>query len=115
METLVNLPPMVPTLLSTLCVSFAFQWEGVFVPVVPVTLMDVLDSPVPALVGVQAPLEPLSYASDGVAVLDLDANNALVRVTLPTAVPTDTFQGCRFHGIFSRFLSRLGGRSGYWR
>ncbi|CAM9922837.1 unnamed protein product, partial [Ectocarpus sp. 13 AM-2016] len=53
-----------------------FKWEGVFVPVVPVALMDVLDSPVPALVGVQAPLDPLSYADDGVAVLDLDANNA---------------------------------------
>ncbi|CAM9125621.1 unnamed protein product [Ectocarpus sp. 12 AP-2014] len=53
-----------------------FKWEGVFVPVVPVALMDVLGSPVPALVGVQAPLDPLSYAADGVAVLDLDANNA---------------------------------------
>ncbi|CAM9958879.1 unnamed protein product, partial [Ectocarpus fasciculatus] len=66
-----------------------FQWEGVFVPVVPVTLMDVLDSPVPALVGVQAPFDRLGYASDGVAVLDLDANKASVRVrvTLPTAFP----------------------------
>eukprot|EP00903_Cladosiphon_okamuranus_P014764 g13681.t1 len=53
-----------------------FKWEGVFVPVVPLTLMDVLDSPVPALVGVQAPFDPLSYALDGVNVLDLDARQS---------------------------------------
>ncbi|CAM9320441.1 unnamed protein product, partial [Hapterophycus canaliculatus] len=52
-----------------------FEWEGVFVPVVPRALMDVLDSPVPALVGVQAPFDPLYYAFDGVVVLDLDARN----------------------------------------
>lgn len=54
------------------------QWEGVFVPVVPLALMDVLDSPVPALVGVQAPFDPLSYALDGVNVLDLDARQSSV-------------------------------------
>lgn len=46
--------------------------------------MDVLDSPVPALVGVQAPfevpvLDPLGYALEGVVVLDLDARPASVR------------------------------------
>lgn len=58
--------------------GFFLQWEGVFVPVVPLTLMDVLDSPVPALVGVQAPFDPLSYALDGVVVLDLDARQSSV-------------------------------------
>lgn len=47
-------------------------------PVVPLALMDVLDSPVPALVGVQAPFDPLAYALDGVVVLDLDAGQSLV-------------------------------------
>ncbi|CAM9755420.1 unnamed protein product, partial [Laminaria digitata] len=53
-----------------------FKWEGVFVPVVPLKLMDVLESPVPALVGVQAPFDPVEYAFDGVLVLDLDARQA---------------------------------------
>lgn len=35
--------------------------------------MDVLDSPVPALVGVQAPFDKLNNAFDGLVVLDLDA------------------------------------------
>ncbi|CAM9662911.1 unnamed protein product [Pylaiella littoralis] len=53
-----------------------FKWEGVFVPVVPRTLMDVLDSPVPALVGVQAPFDKLNNAFDGLVVLDLDARQS---------------------------------------
>lgn len=47
-------------------------------PVVPLKLMDVLDSPVPALVGVQAPFEPLKDAFNGVTVLDLDATQSSV-------------------------------------
>lgn len=62
------------------CSGRCCQWEGVFVPVVPLKLMDVLDSPVPALVGVQAPFDPLEYAFDGVVVLDLDARRASVRL-----------------------------------
>lgn len=63
---------------------FSYQWEGVFVPVVPLKLMDVLDSPVPALVGVQAPfevpvLDSLGYDYEGVVVLDLDARPPSVR------------------------------------
>lgn len=63
---------------------FSYQWEGVFVPVVPLKLMDVLDSPVPALVGVQAPfevpvLDSLGYDLEGVVVLDLDARPPSVR------------------------------------
>ena len=42
--------------------------------------MDVLESPVPALVGVQAPFDPVQYAFDGVLVLDLDARQASVSV-----------------------------------
>ncbi len=65
-------------------IAAQLQWEGVFVPVVPSTLMDVLDSPVPALVGVQAPFAaPLDqeyvFAFDGVVVLDLDARQSTVR------------------------------------
>ena len=45
---------------------------------VPLKLMDVLESPVPALVGVQAPFDPVQYAFDGVLVLDLDARQASV-------------------------------------
>lgn len=44
--------------------------------------MDVLDSPVPALVGVQAPFAPLDqehmFAFNGVVVLDLDARQSFV-------------------------------------
>ncbi|CAB1120011.1 unnamed protein product [Ectocarpus sp. CCAP 1310/34] len=70
-----------------------FKWEGVFVPVVPLALMDVLDSPVPALVGVQAPLDPLSSAADGVAVLDLDANNASGELFMAGAHEDSTVPG----------------------
>lgn len=73
----VNFDLFPPRHVCTLCVYK--KWEGVFVPVVPLTLMDVLDSPVPALVGVQAPFDPLSYALDGVCVLDLDARQSSVR------------------------------------
>ena len=50
--------------------------------------MEVLDSPVPALVGVQAPFKlpllggPLGFAVDGIVVLDLDARPASVRENL---------------------------------
>lgn len=51
-----------------------FQWEGVFVPLVPLKLMDILDCPVPALVGVQGPFNPMRrHSFDEIVVLDLDA------------------------------------------
>ncbi|CAM9767632.1 unnamed protein product, partial [Scytosiphon promiscuus] len=59
-----------------------FEWEGVFVPVVPMALMDVLDSPVPALVGVQSPFDSRDSSRDGVVVLDLDARNGLGQVLM---------------------------------
>lgn len=74
-------------LLSSLLYRSCIQWEGVFVPVVPEKLMDVLGSPVPALVGVQAPFDPLRQnALDGVVVLDLDATKSSVRVVYPSPI-----------------------------
>ncbi|CAM9995270.1 unnamed protein product, partial [Choristocarpus tenellus] len=52
-------------------------WEGVFIPVVPNKLLDVLECPVPALVGVQSPFDPVDYP--GVVVLDLDAGSTLTQ------------------------------------
>lgn len=74
-----------------------------FVPVVPLTLMDVLDSPVPALVGVQAPFDPLSYAYplDGVVVLDLDARQSSVS-NIPVTSWSTLLSPTVFHGDLSR-------------
>ncbi|CAM9989406.1 unnamed protein product, partial [Discosporangium mesarthrocarpum] len=68
--------PWQPTLATLRIPPNIKQWEGVFVPVVPDKLLDVLDSPVPALVGVQAPFDPVDYP--GVVVLDLDAGSSSV-------------------------------------
>ncbi|CAM9153547.1 unnamed protein product, partial [Phaeothamnion confervicola] len=50
-----------------------FEWEGVFVPVLPTSLLDVLQSPVPVVVGLQAPFDADDPRLHSVVVLDLDA------------------------------------------
>lgn len=68
--------------------------------------MDVLDSPVPALVGVQAPFDSLDYAFDGVVVLDLDARNGLVRLGSKGGCDTE-------HLLLVKVI--VGGSKGSWR
>lgn len=49
-----------------------FQWEGVFVPILPFSALEVLEAPVPFIVGTTANLPPLHEVSSAAAVLFLD-------------------------------------------
>jgi len=49
-----------------------FSWQGVFVPILPLTALEVLEAPVPFIVGVTTPLPTMHDISSAAAVLFLD-------------------------------------------
>ena len=56
---------------------FPFTWCGIFIPVLPETLMDVLDAPVPFLVGIGVDYLRTTLPEDrpdGVVFVNLDTN-----------------------------------------
>ena len=66
------LTPCAEALLSFL---FPFEWQGIYIPVMPYSLLDVLDAPVPFLVGLHArylaQVEPKNRPK-GIVFVDLD-------------------------------------------
>lgn len=59
------LTPMVESLLSLL---FPFNWHGMYIPILPLNMLDALDAPVPYLVGINGECKQ----PEGVVVCDLD-------------------------------------------
>jgi hypothetical protein len=68
---------LTPVALALVSLLFPFSWCGIFIPVLPETLIDVLDAPVPFLVGYDADYlrkTPSEHRPEGVIFINLDAN-----------------------------------------
>lgn len=68
---------------SFLSFLFPLVWQGAYIPVMPATMLDLLDAPVPMLLGVERcqifegnQLKP--WAGGGVVIVDLDRDEVLV-------------------------------------
>jgi DENN (AEX-3) domain len=75
------LGPIAEALLSLL---FPFHWQGMYLPILPYSMLEILDAPVPYLVGLHARylLEvPIERRPPGVVVVDLDRNAVHLGVT----------------------------------
>ncbi|DBA01320.1 TPA: hypothetical protein N0F65_001825, partial [Lagenidium giganteum] len=69
------LTPVAETLLSLL---LPFSWQGAYIPVLPSSLLDVIDAPVPFLVGLHSDsLREAQNRSSGVVFVDLDHNRVI--------------------------------------
>ena len=66
---------------SLKCLIYPFEWDHVYVPIVPATSLDLIEAPVTYLMGIAANLS-LEEQAD-ICVLDIDNN----RVTLPEDIP----------------------------
>jgi hypothetical protein len=66
------LAPVAEALLSLL---FPFEWQGMYIPIMPFTMLDILDAPVPFLVGLHSRYlaeVPSKYRPKGVVFVNLD-------------------------------------------
>jgi len=66
------LGPVAEALLSLL---FPFEWQGMYIPIMPFTMLDILDAPVPFLVGLHSRYlneVPHKYRPKGVVYVNLD-------------------------------------------
>ena len=66
------LTPVAEALMSLL---FPFRWQGLYIPILPYAMRDVLDSPVPFLIGLHSRYlrsMPTSHRPKGVVYVDLD-------------------------------------------
>lgn len=66
------LAPVAEALLSLL---FPFEWQGMYIPIMPFAMLDILDAPVPFLVGLHSrylTYVPQKYRPQGVVFVNLD-------------------------------------------
>ncbi|KDO16772.1 hypothetical protein SPRG_17723 [Saprolegnia parasitica CBS 223.65] len=68
------LTPIAETLLTLL---FPLAWQGAYIPVLPSSLLDVIDAPVPFLVGVHSKYLATASRSTDVFFIDLDHNRVI--------------------------------------
>ncbi|OQR94357.1 hypothetical protein ACHHYP_01447 [Achlya hypogyna] len=68
------LTPIAETLMALL---FPLAWQGAYIPVLPSSLLDVIDAPVPFLVGVHAKYLATANRSSDVFFIDLDHNRVI--------------------------------------
>ncbi|EQC39951.1 hypothetical protein, variant [Saprolegnia diclina VS20] len=68
------LTPIAETLLTLL---FPLAWQGAYIPVLPSSLLDVIDAPVPFLVGVHSKYLATASRSTDVFFIDLDHNRII--------------------------------------
>ena len=74
---------MSPTSLALLSLLFPFTWCGIYIPVLPQTLLDVIEAPVPFLVGVDGSYLRTVSAQDrpeGVIFVNLDTNEVFLGI-----------------------------------
>ncbi|KAI9980128.1 hypothetical protein PInf_026795 [Phytophthora infestans] len=72
------LTPVAEALLATL---LPFSWQGAYIPVLPTSLLDVIDAPVPFLVGTHVDcLKQVAGRSTNVVFVDLDHNRVIPAV-----------------------------------
>jgi hypothetical protein len=57
---------------------FPFQWAGVYVPILPVALADVLCSPTPLIAGLHSSFRDTMEQPSGVVFVDLDRNEVFI-------------------------------------
>jgi DENN (AEX-3) domain len=75
------LGPVAEALLSLL---FPFRWQGMYLPILPYSMLEILDAPVPYLVGLHARYLaeiPIEQRPPGVVVVDLDRDAVHLGVT----------------------------------
>ncbi|OQR91311.1 hypothetical protein THRCLA_09040 [Thraustotheca clavata] len=68
------LTPIAETLIALL---FPFAWQGAYIPVLPSSLLDVIDAPVPFLVGVHSKYLATASRCNDVYFIDLDHNRII--------------------------------------
>lgn len=72
---------LTPVAESILSLLLPFAWQGAYIPVLPSSLLDVIDAPVPFLVGVHSDcMSAASSQSSGVVFIDLDHNRVMPAV-----------------------------------
>lgn len=65
---------------------FPFQWNGVFIPVLPARLLQALEAPCPYIVGIERRYENLELPSDDFVLVDLD-QDVIESTQRPTPLP----------------------------
>ena len=78
-----SISTMTPTSLALLSLLFPFTWCGIYIPVLPQTLLDVIEAPVPFLVGVDGSYLRTVSAQDrpeGVIFVNLDTNEVFLGI-----------------------------------
>ncbi|EEH33311.1 dDENN domain-containing protein [Paracoccidioides lutzii Pb01] len=65
---------------------FPFQWTGVFIPILPARLIQVLEAPCPYIVGIERRYEKAELPSDDFVLVDLDQNE-IESTARPTPLP----------------------------
>ena len=87
-----SISAMTPASLALLSLLFPFTWCGIYIPVLPHTLMDVLDAPVPFIVGVDAAYLRRVNSVDrptGVVFVNLDTNEIMLGTDEETGEPRE--------------------------
>ncbi|KAL5257606.1 hypothetical protein ACHWQZ_G012505 [Mnemiopsis leidyi] len=80
---------------SLKCLIYPFEWDHVYVPIVPATSLDLIEAPVTYIMGLSANLS-LEEQAD-ICVLDIDNN----RLTLPEDIPNLPYRDELVHAITS--------------
>ncbi|TMW60548.1 hypothetical protein Poli38472_000590 [Pythium oligandrum] len=72
---------LTPVAEAILSVLLPFSWQGAYIPVLPSSLLDVIDAPVPFLVGMHADcMKQAASQTSGVVFVDLDHNRVIPAV-----------------------------------
>lgn len=89
-NNLALLTPMQEALLSFL---FPFVWQGCYIPVVPTAMIEVLDAPIPFLVGIHRQYlvnTPVSHRPENVLFVDVEEDKVLLNNEVITIETDDT-------------------------
>ncbi|RLN89100.1 hypothetical protein BBJ28_00006560 [Nothophytophthora sp. Chile5] len=79
---------LTPVTEALLAILVPFSWQGAYIPVLPTSLFDVIDAPVPFLVGTHSDcLKQVAGRTTSVVFVDLDHN----RYVLPLYLPPQAF------------------------
>jgi hypothetical protein len=71
-----------------LSLLFPFQWQHIYIPLLPQPLLDFLNAPVPFLVGtITSYVRDMKSLPPGVLVVDLDHNDIIARTEILTPIP----------------------------
>ena len=80
------LTPVAEALLSLM---FPFHWQGMYIPILPYHMLDILDAPVPYLVGLHRRYMQEENRPPGVILVDLDEDVVHLGVDEDTGLPRD--------------------------